>query len=344
MKKLITLTLALAMCLCMFSFVGLAEENIKIVINGEEVSSDVAPVMLNDRVMVPIRVISETLNCDVAWDETTEGVIIYRNNHLYMTWLNKDYAFDIDGNALGNYYKMDVPPYETNGRTLVPIRAISELLGAQVDWIEETQTVEVKYEIGITEDNEGVAAECMSFEQVFNGVYDYYVAFVEGNAAKITGKIVMEDDREIKFELYPEFAPYTVSNFITLAEEKFYDNTLFHRVIDGFVAQGGGYNTAMEHKEANTVPGEFLANGFLNLIPHDRAALSLARAVDYNSGSSEFFICHADAPHLDGMYAAFGKVTEGMEIVDEICKSETDENDAPVENIIVKTIVIDKNE
>ena len=141
--------------------------------------------------------------------------------------------------------------------------------------------------------------------------------------------IEMEGGKEIEIELCPEAAPKTVANFESLVKEGFYDGLTFHRVIPGFMIQGGDpLGNGMGGSEKK-IPGEFRANGFANPIKHERGVISMARAYDPNSASSQFFIMHANAPHLDGQYAAFGKVTDGIEVVDEIAAIPTDFRDRP---------------
>ncbi len=141
--------------------------------------------------------------------------------------------------------------------------------------------------------------------------------------------IEMENGDTMKVELYPEIAPKTVANFEKLVKEGFYDGLIFHRVIPGFMIQGGDpQGTGMGGAKENIV-GEFAANGHKNDLRHTRGILSMARAMNPNSASSQFFIMHADAPHLDGQYAAFGKVIEGIEAVDRIASVPTDYNDRP---------------
>jgi len=150
--------------------------------------------------------------------------------------------------------------------------------------------------------------------------------------------ITMKDGGVIKAELYPNIAPITVTNFIKLVEENFYDGLIFHRVIEGFMIQGGGYDLEGNQKEAESIKGEFDANGVRNPLLHTRGVLSMARTSFPNSASSQFFIMHKDAPHLDGKYAAFGKVTEGMDVVDKIAKTKTNFMDAPVEPQVIESI------
>ena len=141
--------------------------------------------------------------------------------------------------------------------------------------------------------------------------------------------IEMENGAKIELELYPEHAPITVKNFEKLVSEGFYDGLTFHRIIPGFMIQGGdSLGNGMGGADEN-IEGEFRANGHNNPIKHVRGVISMARAFNPNSASSQFFIMHADAPHLDGQYAAFGKVTSGMETVDEIAEVPTDYNDRP---------------
>lgn len=150
----------------------------------------------------------------------------------------------------------------------------------------------------------------------------------------------MENGGIIKAELYPEVAPITVENFVKLINEKFFDGLVFHRVIEGFMIQGGGFDAVGKHKEADSIKGEFDANGVKNELKHTRGVLSMARTMFPNSASSQFFIMHNDAPHLDGQYAAFGKVTEGMDVVDEIATTQTAPDDSPIVPQVIKTIAM----
>lgn len=158
----------------------------------------------------------------------------------------------------------------------------------------------------------------------------------------INFKIEMENGKVMSGELYPDVAPVTVENFVKLANEGFYDGLKFHRVIPGFMIQGGcPYGNGMGGP-GYQIKGEFSMNGHENNIRHERGVLSMARAMDPNSGGSQFFVMVADAPHLDGQYAAFGKVLEGMEAADEIVAVPTNYSDCPLEDQIIKTIVIEE--
>ena len=151
----------------------------------------------------------------------------------------------------------------------------------------------------------------------------------------------MENGGKIELELYPEHAPKTVANFEALVKEGFYDGLTFHRVIPGFMIQGGDpLGNGMGGSEKH-IKGEFKANGFAqNTLKHKRGVISMARAFDPNSASSQFFIMHADAPHLDGSYAAFGEVISGIEVVDEIASIPTDYSDRPKIAVRIKKAYI----
>jgi len=143
--------------------------------------------------------------------------------------------------------------------------------------------------------------------------------------------IEMENGGVIRLELYPEVAPNTAANFIQLANGGFYDGLIFHRVIEGFMIQGGDPTGTGMGGPGYSIKGEFAANGVENALSHERGVISMARAQDFDSAGSQFFIMHADGPFLDGQYAAFGRVTEGMDVVDAIASTKTDASDRPVE-------------
>ena len=153
--------------------------------------------------------------------------------------------------------------------------------------------------------------------------------------------IEMENGDIIKAELYPEVAPNTVNNFISLVKNKFYDGVIFHRVIRGFMIQGGDPQGIGIGGPGYSIKGEFAMNGVKNDLKHTRGVLSMARSMAPNSAGSQFFIMHEDAPHLDGQYAAFGKVTEGMDVVDRIAGVKTDRMDKPKEDQRMKKVTVD---
>ena len=151
----------------------------------------------------------------------------------------------------------------------------------------------------------------------------------------------MEDGSVFKAELYPEIAPNTVNNFISLVSKGFYDGLIFHRVISGFMIQGGDPKGTGSGGPGYCIKGEFSANGFKNDLKHEKGVLSMARTMAPNSAGSQFFVMHEFSPHLDGQYAAFGKVTEGMETADQIVNQDRNMyNDCPFEDQIIKTIII----
>ena len=153
--------------------------------------------------------------------------------------------------------------------------------------------------------------------------------------------IEMEDGGVMKAELYPEIAPNTVNNFISLVKTGFYDGVIFHRVIPGFMIQGGDPKGVGLGGPGYCIRGEFSANGFKNPLLHERGVLSMARTSAPNSAGSQFFIMHEDSPHLDGQYAAFGKVIEGIEVVDRICSVRTDYNDKPRIPQVMKKVTVE---
>ena len=151
----------------------------------------------------------------------------------------------------------------------------------------------------------------------------------------------MENGDVIKAELYPEIAPNTVNNFISLVSKGFYDGLIFHRVIPGFMIQGGDPKGSGVGGPGYSIKGEFTANRFPNILKHARGVLSMARTMAPNSAGSQFFIMHEDSPHLDGQYAAFGKVIEGIEAVDNICAVRTDYNDRPRIPQVMKKVTVE---
>lgn len=153
--------------------------------------------------------------------------------------------------------------------------------------------------------------------------------------------IQMQNGGVIKAELYPEVAPNTVNNFIDLIQRGFYDGLIFHRVIPGFMIQGGCPEGTGMGGPGYSIKGEFSRNGFKNELKHSRGVLSMARTMDPNSAGSQFFIMVQDSPHLDDQYASFGKVIEGIEVADQIVNSKRDYDDKPYEDQVMKTVTVD---
>ena len=153
--------------------------------------------------------------------------------------------------------------------------------------------------------------------------------------------IEMENGDIMKAELYPEIAPNTVNNFISLVKKGFYDGLIFHRVIAGFMIQGGDPEGTGMGGPGYSIKGEFSHNGFENNLKHTKGVLSMARSMHPDSAGSQFFIMHENAPHLDGEYAAFGKLTQGLDVLDKIAVIGTDWNDRPVVPQVLKTVTVD---
>lgn len=151
----------------------------------------------------------------------------------------------------------------------------------------------------------------------------------------------MENGDIMKAELYPQVAPNTVNNFISLVNKGFYDGLIFHRVINGFMIQGGDPEGTGMGGPGYGIKGEFAQNGFANDLKHTAGVLSMARSMMPNSAGSQFFIMHKDAPHLDGAYAAFGKIIEGMDVVNKIAEVATDYSDRPMEDQRMKTVTVE---
>lgn len=150
----------------------------------------------------------------------------------------------------------------------------------------------------------------------------------------------LENGKKIEIELYPDIAPITCANFEKLAEDGFYDGLIFHRVIKGFMIQGGCPHGTGTGGPGHTIKGEFAANGVKNDLKHTRGVVSMARSMNPDSAGSQFFIMHEDAPHLDGQYAAFGKVVSGMDAVDEIAECDTDMRDRPLSPQVIKNAYV----
>ena len=163
-------------------------------------------------------------------------------------------------------------------------------------------------------------------------------AMAEESVEHPMATIEMADGGVMRLELYPEIAPITVKTFIDLANSGFYDGLIFHRVIAGFMIQGGDPTGTGMGGPGYQIKGEFAANGVKNDLSHERGVISMARAMDYDSAGSQFFIMHADVPQLDGQYAAFGRVIEGIEVVDAVAAVKTGANDRPVQDVVIRSI------
>ena len=167
------------------------------------------------------------------------------------------------------------------------------------------------------------------------------MAIIEERYETMRAIITMSDDKTMTIELDKTVAPITVENFVKLAKDGFYDGLIFHRVIAGFMIQGGDPTGTGMGGPGHTIKGEFAANGVKNPLKHTRGVISMARSSNPNSAGSQFFIMHEDAPHLDGSYAAFGKMTDGVETLDAIACVDTDYSDRPLTEQKIKSIVIE---
>lgn len=172
-----------------------------------------------------------------------------------------------------------------------------------------------------------------STQQMADITEDNFLDVIDKDGAKKV-KFTMTDGQSFTIEVYPKVAPSTAENFLSLVDEGFYNGLTFHRVISGFMAQGGAFDPDNQANDpAKSIKGEFSSNGFENNLGHFRGVVSMARAKDPNSASSQFFICYSRQPHLDGDYAAFGYVTEGMETVDSFLSEGTDVTDRPLKEV-----------
>lgn len=339
-KRIMAVFLTVCMALGGVSVMADETKDVSIFINGNELIVDVAPIIVDGRTLVPVRAIAEGLLCDISWDEGTQCVSILDKNYFYNLWIGKDMAFKVNGVALEDHYIMDVMPQIVNGRTLVPIRCISELMGAEVNWNGAERKVEISYQLPSEAMPDGACEELLVYTQAMTEYYEVYRDFVTDKNYTIDAVIELENGGQIELELYYGIAPASVRNFIVLAQNNAFDGKIFHRVIRDFMIQGGAVDTDMQFYESDPIEGEFIANGYFNLISHKRGVISMARTNDPDSGSNQFFIMHADNQFLDGQYAAFGCVTSGMEYVDAVATVETDEDDVPLENQVIKTVKI----
>ncbi len=343
MKKMLLAAAALSLALSPTAYA----DGVTILVNGEKIETETPAVIRDERTLVPLRAISDALGCGVSWDAETKGITVTDGDSLFFTWIGRDHAFKTSAVELEKTSVLDVPPVIIDDFTMVPVRAVSEIFGASIDWDGAASTVSIEYEK--RDVPQGLAEKFVTYERELNDKYDAYKGYADHSGNLINAEIQLENGGVIALELYPDIAPETVENFVTLARGGFYDGLIFHRVINGFMIQGGGFDADMSQKESKTITGEFIVNGYFNLIPHERGVISMARILqDNNSASSQFFIMHQDALSLDGQYAAFGRVTDGMEYVDAVASVETHSidtetgrmDDVPTENQIIKTVVI----
>ncbi len=344
MKKIL-LTL-IGASLLLFGGLTANAEHTSILINGEVLNVDTEPVNIDGRILIPLRSVGEALDCEVVWNNDNRAVSMSDGNAFYIMWIDRDTLFKFSDNSFSKGYQSDVSPQLINEKTMVPIRCIAELMGATVDWIDESKTVTIDY----TPNSNAEAQKLAEYGSYIIDVlsvdgYDVYRDYFTKREYVIKAEIELEGGKIIKLDLFPYIAPNSVANFVNLAKNGIYDNTIFHRVVKDFMIQGGFVTPEGQYYEnIPTIMGEFIANGYPNFLSHKRGVISMARTDEPDSANNQFFIVHQDSLYLNANYASFGEVTEGMEYVDEIANTKTDENDKPTENQIVKTIrIIEEN-
>lgn len=299
-QKILSLICILVLALALLPSAAMAATP-TLYLNDADVTAEASPVIVDGTTLVPLRFIGEKLGYTVDWDNDKRGASMSKDGQTYTMFEGSNIAYDKNGNEtiLGAAMQL------MNEKSMVPLRFLSESIGLSVHWDQAVYAVFV------------------------NSDSTYYTLVPSAKPVPFT--ITMQDGGVMKGELYPNVAPISVENFTKLANEGFYNDTIFHRVIPGFMIQGGGYTLQEQPdgklgvlaKNAATIKGEFSSNGVSNDLKHTRGVLSMARTPEKDSASSQFFIMHADAPHLDGEYAAFGKVTEGLDIVDKIAATQT---------------------
>jgi peptidyl-prolyl cis-trans isomerase B (cyclophilin B) len=296
-------------------------ETPKLYLNDIDVTQEASPVIVNDTTLVPIRFIGENLGYTVNWDVEKQGASMSKDGNTYTMFIGNNIAYDSNGKET----PLSAPMQLVDDKSMVPLRFLSESAGLSVQWSQALFAVFVNSETA-------------------------YKSLMPADTVPFT--ITLENGGVMKGELYPNIAPISVDNFTKLANSGFYDGTIFHRVIPGFMVQGGGY-VIEEHEgqkyigEKDTggeaIKGEFASNGVQNDLKHTRGVISMARTTEPNSATSQFFIMHADTASLDGEYAAFGRVTEGLDVIDKIAAVETTQVQPifeafPVEPVIIKNI------
>ena len=264
--------------------VAVAADGIDVFVDGRRLVFDVPPQIVNGRTLVPLRAIFAELGASVSWDEATQTVTAAKDGAVVVLQIGST-APTVNGKV----WHIDQPGIIIQGRTLVPLRFVSEAFGVAVGWDEKTNTITIG-----AQPKDSLTPDA------------------------IQATITMADGGVIVLELYPDVAPQTVRNFVYLARQGYYDGLKFHRIIQGFVIQGGCPNSLGTGGPGYTIFGEFEQNGFPNGLSHERGVLSMARAGNPNSAGSQFFIVHADSTSLDGAYAAFGRVVRGMDVVDRL--------------------------
>lgn len=298
-KKWFILLTSLALMLSMA--IPCFASSIQIKLNGHLLTTPIAPIQENGTTLVPLRIISENLGATVSFEQKTKQITITKDTQNIILTLGKDIA-------LVNNVKKSIgqAPKVLQNTTMVPLRFVSENLNCKVDWDNKAKLITITS-----------------------------AAYNELPIATL----VIKDYGTITLELYPEMAPNTVNNFIALANSGFYDGLTFHRIISDFMIQGGDPSGNGTGGPGYSIAGEFASNGFTqNTLSHTKGVISMARTYLPNSAGSQFFIVSGEATYLDGEYAAFGKVTSGLDIVDKIQNVNTDASDKPTTDIIIQSL------
>ncbi len=316
LKKIMTKTGVISILLMSFTIPTLAS-NISLNINNKNIDMPVPPVIESDTTLVPLRIITENMGAKLDFDSKTKTINLTKDNTSISLTIDKEIA-TINSNTVS----LSLAPKLVSNTTMVPLRFISENFDCKVDWIADKQLISITLPTDESDSNVDVDTSVQT--------------------KKVIGTMSIRDYGILELELYPEIAPKTVENFIKLANSKFYDGLTFHRVISSFMIQGGDPTGTGMGGPGYTIPGEFAANGHTdNTLRHTKGIISMARTSDPNSAGSQFFIMSSDSPHLDGYYAAFGKVTKGLDIIDTIEKVETQVNDNPVVDVVIQSIRFD---
>ena len=282
-------------------------KDIQIQLDGKQLTTSVAPVQAKGTTLVPLRIISENLGAIVDYNKTSQQITIQKESKTIILTLGKSKAL------VNNSEKsLTLAPTLLQSTTMVPLRFVSENLDCSVNWNDDQQL------ITITSKN------------------------TKPSSLPIA-TLIIKDYGTVTLELYPNMAPKTVENFITLANSGFYDGLIFHRIIADFMIQGGDPLGLGTGGPGYTIPGEFASNGFkANTLSHTKGIISMARSADPNSAGSQFFITSANATFLDGEYAAFGKVILGIEVIDNVQSVKTDSLDHPLQDVVIQSIRVSK--
>lgn len=277
--------------------------SIQIKINETAIKTPVAPVIEDGTTLVPLRVISENLGCSVNFNDRANEITILKDNKTIVIVIGQRSAL-----VQGVTHALSVIPKTINNTTMVPLRFISEALDCTVDWNNKTQIISI------------------TSKEVSHPI----------------ATLKIKDYGTVTLELYPEMAPNTVNNFIALANSGYYDGITFHRVIDGFMIQGGDPTATGSGGPGYAINGEFSSNGFTqNTLSHTKGVISMARTYLPDSAGSQFFIMSADGTYLDGEYAGFGRVISGIEVIDKVQSVATDILDKPLQDVVIESLRVD---